>query len=296
MRRLGAPLALLLLAVLPTAGAEPAAPAPPVALRLTYVTYAGGFTTVRLSATLGLEAEGYRLAIDYRTVGTVGFLFPGHDMAAAQGTWQAGGAAPASFQSAGDWGGRPFGVLMDYADGAPEIRRLEPRQAAVRESVPAALRQHTIDTVSAMALLFERMANGEGCRLAARVFDGRRLMRLTSEAGGTEELAATIRSFFHGPAEKCDVTGQVLAGFLRSEGPAERERMHRGAVWFAHPIPGLPLLPVRMEFTTKWFGTATMYLTDIRAAPKAAGGGAGELRRLALAPVPSISQEDKTIH
>ncbi len=285
MRRLGALLALLLPFAITAAQAEP--PAPPVALRLTYVTYASGFTTLRLAATLDLTAEGYRLAINYHTVGMIGFLFPGHDAAAAQGTWQAGAAAPFSFQTEGDWSGRPFEVLIDYADGAPEIRRLEPRQAAVRERVPDALRQHTIDTLSAMALLFQRMADGESCQIALHVFDGRRLMVLASQPAGSETLAATTRSFFRGPAQKCDVTGRMLAGFLMSDGPAERERVHRGAVWFAHPIPGLPLLPVRMAFTTRWFGTATMYLTDIQAVRMAANGPG----RLLPEPA-SPSQED----
>ncbi len=284
MRRLGALLALLLAFAITAAPAEP--PAPPAALRLTYVTYASGFTTLRLAATLDLTAEGYRLAITYHTVGMIGFLFPGHDTAAAQGTWQADAAAPFSFQSEGDWSGRPFEVLIDYADGAPEIRRLEPGQAALRERVPDSLRQHTIDTLSAMALLFQRMADGGSCQIAVKVFDGRRLMALASQPAGSETLAATTRSFFHGLARKCDVTGRMLAGFLLSDGPAERERVHRGAVWFAHPIPGLPLLPVRMAFTTRWFGTATMYLTDIQAVRMAANG----LGRV-LPESPSSSQE-----
>lgn len=267
MRRVVALLALSLLAAPPAAKAEP--PAPPVALRLTYVTYASGFTTVRLSTVLDLTAEGYRLAIDYHTVGMVGLLFPGHDEAAAEGIWQAGTAVPEGFRSEGAWSGRPFDVLIAYVDGTPEVRRLEPRQASKRESVPASLQQNTIDTLSAMATLFQRMVSGESCQMALDIFDGRRLMALNSQPGGTDELSVTARSFFHGPAERCDVTGRMLAGFLRSDGPAERERVHRGAVWFAHPIPGLPLLPVRMAFTTRWFGTATMYLTDIQAAPEA---------------------------
>ncbi|MGH7054011.1 MAG: DUF3108 domain-containing protein [Stellaceae bacterium] len=262
MRPLGALLGLLLLAAPSAAGAQA-----PVSLRLTYLTYARGFTTLKLVATLELSAAGYQVAIGYHTLGMVGFFFPGHDTAQAAGSWQAGKAAPLRFASEGAWGGRPFDVEITYPGGVPEVRRLVPTEARKRESVPAALRQQTIDTVSAIALLLARVADGEGCRLAVKVFDGRRLMTLDATQAGSQTLGATTRSFFHGTAERCDVTGRMLAGFLRSDGPAERKKVDHGAVWFAHPVPGLPVLPVRIAFSTQWFGTAMMYLTGIQTSP-----------------------------
>lgn len=270
--------AALLIALLTCAA--PAASAAPVALKLTYVAYADGFTTVQLTATVNLTKNGYRLAVDYHTLGAIGFLFPGHDEAVAEGAWQGESAEPSGFQSEGLWGGRTFDVRMAYTGDEPKILTLTPNQSARRESVPAALREGTIDTASAMALLIERMADGEGCRMAQKVFDGRRLIALAVRPAGSEQLGITTRSFFHGPAERCDVTGKMLAGFLRSDGPTERTRVNHGTVWFAQPIPGLPLLPVRIRFSTKWFGAAMMYLTDIEAAPPLGP------RRVARSPAP----------
>lgn len=270
MRRLGVLLAASLCAAPVAAGAGP--PAPPVALRLTYVTYARGFTTLSLTATLDLTPAGYRLAVSYHTDGMIGFLFPGNDEAAAAGTWQAGKAAPLRFESEGKWGGRQYDVQIAYQGGAPEIRRLVPDEAGKRQSVPAALRQHTIDTASAMALLLQRMADGQGCRMTFKIFDGRRLMSIESKPAGSERLGATTRSFFHGNTVRCDVAGRMLAGFLRSDSRAERKKVDRGTVWFAHAIPGLPLLPVRVAFSTQWFGTAMMYLTNVQAAPTTPAG------------------------
>lgn len=287
MRRIGTVLGLLLLVVAPAARA-----APPAGWQLTYVTYAGGFTTVRLTATLGLSGQGYRLAVAYHTVGLVGFLFPGHDEAWADGSWEDGTAAPVEFQSEGTWSGKPFDVALGYAGATPEVRKLVPDDANKREPVPAALEKNTIDTLSAMALLFQRVANGESCRMAVRVFDGRRLIALEATPAGSESLGPTMRSFFHGSAERCDIGGKMLAGFLRSDGPEERARVHHGTVWFAHPVPGLPLLPVRMAFSTRWFGTAMMYLTDIKSAPGTVPG----FKRVALAPARSGSGEASVNH
>lgn len=156
---------------------------------------------------------------------------------------------------------------------------LKPNESGKRESVPAPLRMGTIDTASAMALLIRQMAEGRDCRLALKVFDGRRLIAFSAEPAGREQLGVTTRSFFHGPAERCDITGKMLAGFLRSDGPAERARINHGVAWFAQPIPGLPALPVRISFSTKWFGAATMYLTNLEAAPPLGGP-----KEVALAP------------
>lgn len=266
MRRIPVLLGLFILLAVPAAAL---AQSPGIALRLTYRTYAAGFTTVGLSVGTDLDSDGYRLTLDYRTLGMIGVLFPGHAAVSAAGLWENDAAQPREFESQGVWSGRPYDVLIDYSDGAPLLRRLTPSQADQREPVPTALREGAIDTVSAMALLLHRMANDEGCDLSVHVFDGRRLMALQSSPAGNEVLDVTTRSFFHGPATRCDVTGRTLAGFLRSDDAAERQRVSHGAVWFAHPIQGLPLLPVRMAFRTRWFGMATMYLTDITAAAPA---------------------------
>ena len=265
MRRVSALLGLLILLAVPAAQAQ----SPDVALRLTYRTYAAGFTTVALTVGTDLGAGGYRLSLDYHTLGMIGLLFPGHAAVSAAGLWESDTARPHKFESEGTWSGRRYDVLIDYSDGTPLLRRITPSQANRREPVPTALREGTIDTVSAMALLLHRMADGEGCDLGIRVFDGRRLMALQSSPAGTEELGVTARSFFHGPAMRCDVTGKTLAGFLRSDDAAERQRMSHGSVWFAHPVQGMPLLPVRMAFRTRWFGMATMYLTNVESAAPA---------------------------
>jgi Protein of unknown function (DUF3108) len=277
MRRFTALVGLACLAMVPAARAEP----PGHSLRLSYSTYADGFTTLQLTAALDLGPDGYRLSLDYHTVGLVGFLFPGHAAVTADGLWHGTGAEPEMFQSQGLWSSRPYSVLMDYANGAPEVRRLTPPQTNQREPVPASLQRDTIDTVSAMALLLHRMADRGTCGLTVRIFDGRRLMAMASRPVGTDTLGVTTRSFFHGAAIRCDLTGQVLAGFMRSDGPRERQHVQKGAVWFAHPVAGLPLLPVRIAFRTRWFGTAMMYLTDVRMGPLGAGVAPS---RLAMAP------------
>lgn len=236
-------------------------------LELTYRAYAAGFATLDFTVTLDLAPDRYGITLAYRTVGPAGFLFPGHATVTAQGTWTDDGAAPRSFASQARWRGRSYDVLIDYPEGAPLVERLVPSETKRREPVPAAQRRNTIDTASAIALLLDRMAKDGQCRFAVRVFDGRRLMELRAHPAGTADLGVTERSFFHGSAERCDVTGKMLAGFLRSDGSAERRRLTHGVAWFAHPAAGYPLLPVKIAFPGHWFGTSLAYLTAVKTLP-----------------------------
>lgn len=274
MRRIILLLGLGLLALAPagvatSASAGPIASAPPRALELTYRAYAAGFRSLDFSVNLDLGPSGYRITLAYRTVGLAGFLFPGHSSVTAEGFWAGDTAEPRRFESRARWSGRHYDVLMDFPEGAPVVSRLVPSEAKRREAVPAAERIGTIDTASAIALLLKRVIDQNGCRLAVRVFDGRRLMVLSAHPAGSADLGVTGRSFFHGPAERCDVAGKMLAGFLDSDGKAARERVSHGVVWFAHPVAGYPLLPVRIAFSARWFGSSMMYLTNIKTVPAA---------------------------
>lgn len=268
------------LALLVSAGAASARAA---TLELTYRAYAAGFATLDFTVDLDLAPDGYRITLAYRTVGAAGFLFPGHATVTAHGIWAHDGAAPQSFASKAQWRDRSYDVLIAYPDGMPLVERLVPSEAKRREPVPIAARRNTIDTASAIALLLERMAKDGQCRLAARVFDGRRLMELRARPAGTTDLGVTLRSFFHGPAERCDVTGKILAGFFYSDGPAERRRLSHGVAWFARPAAGYPVLPVRIAFSARWFGTSLVYLTAVKTLPTSSPR---KPRHLALAPSP----------
>ncbi len=74
------------------------------------------------------------------------------------------------------------------------------------------------------------------------------------------------RSSYQGEAMQCDVVGQQVAGFPRDAEPGDYvHRSHTASVWFAQVLPGMPLLPVRMTFETRFMGHMTVYLT--RASP-----------------------------
>jgi hypothetical protein len=55
----------------------------------------------------------------------------------------------------------------------------------------------------------------------------------------------------------------MLAGFLFGEDRERESRPMHGSAWLSSITASGPRLPVRMTFQTRWFGDATMYLTDV---------------------------------
>ncbi len=254
-----------------------AATAPPAAAQVSdgqgahvdYELYAHGLRIARVEAGFEVGTKNYRLEIAYRTFGVVGFLFKGHQLSAASGSWNGAKAAPSQFSGDGFWRGSPHRTILDYRDGRVSLREQTPSNADdEREEVPEAMLPGTIDTLSALAELM-RVASATGkCELNLKTYDGRRLSQLTARTVGYEELAQSGRSGFSGRALRCEFSGRLLAGFRNSDSAAERAHSRTGSAWLAQIIPGAPLLPVRMVFETPWFGDATMYLTASGAGPR----------------------------
>ncbi len=242
---------LLLLAPIATR-AEP--------LRAHYATYAAGLNVVQMDALMDFSGERYRLDLEFETAGTFALLNKTRLLSRADGRFAGGAALPLRFYSAGTMRGERRQTLIDYESGQPALKELSPPNEAEREEVPEELRRNTIDSLSAMAQLIEQVNRSGRCEGSARTFDGRRLGQMRAWTLGEENLAATDRSSFAGPALHCAFEGRQVAGFRNDESRERQQRPQQGGAWFAVASPGGPKIPVRISFHTRWFGDAVMYL------------------------------------
>lgn len=234
----------------------------PDALQLTYATYAAGLHVAAVQADLMLASYDYQVRVGYHTTGLIGFFDHGRQSNRVDGIWQAGLPEPRQFSSHGVWHGKKRATLIDYRDGDPLVRILQPPDTK-RQPVSASLRYHSMDALSALVLLMHQAAATRQCDASVRTFDGRRVTLLTAHSVGWERLPHIGRSDYSGPALRCDFTSRVLAGFKRDKNAKDQPPL-RGTVWFATAIPGEPPLPVRLRFKTAWFGYATTYLTGAK--------------------------------
>jgi hypothetical protein len=249
--------------------AEPPANTLSTAAHIDYQLYVHGLRIGRLESALNIHDGKYHIEVAFRTFGLVGMLFQGHQLSVADGRLGRQEPEPARFVGDGFWRGESRQTLIDYVGGQPVVRTLEPPNDDERETIPPALQANTIDTLSSMVLLIDQVAKTGRCDSTVRTFDGRRVVDFNARTVGQEPVEATRRSTFNGPALRCDFEGKVLAGFRRDDSAKDRAKPKHGTAWFASVLPGAPLLPVRIQFETTWFGDATMYLT---------GSGPGAIR------------------
>lgn len=257
---------LLVSALLCTAISAAAQAQERLAARMSYAVYAAGLNVMVIEARAWLGPESYRVDVGYRTTGLFGVFMPAQIDSFVQGGWAGPMPDPVRFASWGIVRGGERRTTLDYAAGQPVVTTLKPADDGDHEPVPLAQREG-VDSLSAMAYLVRHLAETGECDGHMRLFDGRRVMEITSRTGGRETLRPDYRSVFQGPALRCDFHGRLLAGFPRDADAKERMRDHKSEAWLAPVIPGEPALPVRVAFETRFFGSAVAYLTLVEPVP-----------------------------
>ena len=215
------------------------AEAQPAPVHLTYAAYFTWIEVAELQGDITVAPQTYRMQLSFHLVGVAATLFHAQGSSTVDGRFQGDVARPRELFSSGRSGGKQRVVQIDYQGDKPVVSQMQPPLEPEREPVPPAEQLNTIDSLSAMAVLFHRVWT----------------------TGGEEALEQTSRSVFNGTALRCNIEGRQLAGFWRDADEAELHKPHRASVWFARTAPGGPLVPVRIAIETRGFGSATLYLT-----------------------------------
>lgn len=215
-----------------------------------------------IEADLQLEPDAYDVRLSYRTAGVTSLIVTASNASEARGRFDHGAASPTSFTSAGVFRGEQRRVEIAYDQGVPDVRALVPPSEPKRDPVPPAEQRGTIDPMSAMAQLVSTVARTGRCDGTLTTFDGRRVVAFTARTAGVQDLSRTDRSTFAGPALRCDVVSQQIAGFKHDDDEPRMHRPQSSSAWFARITPAGPPLLVRATFPTVFLGLVTMYLTS----------------------------------
>ncbi len=235
----------------------------PLSLHASYETYAAGIQVAAVDTGFAIGPKTYEMTLAFHTTGMVGLFLGGHQFDHVKGQWYGRKAMPSRFVGQGQWHGDQRLAEIDYQRGIPVIRQLVPPNDDEREPVPESLQTGTMDTLSALMELIRTVAETGRCEASARTYDGRRAVSIEAHTVGDEVLEPTSRSSFAGKSLRCDFAGRLVAGFKFGEDRSREGRPLHGSAWLAPVAAGGPPLPVRMTFETKWFGDATMYLTNL---------------------------------
>lgn len=248
---------LLLLTGLSTARADNE----PRRLSLSYDVHLTGIPVMSLDAQALLEPDRYALRTYLFTYGVLDWLFRFRNESASDGVIAGDRVNPTRYTTMGVWRGSARSTDLTYHDRAIDV---EVRPEVVdddRDPVPEALRLDTIDPLSAIVLT--NLGRGPGgskagspCPATAPVFDGRRRYNIKLELVGPDILEAGSGGIAIGPAIKCRLSVEPIAGYQKSRSQQKRPPSE---LWFQRLLDDTVWVPVRVQGESFFGGfTATL--------------------------------------
>lgn len=251
-------LAIALLAGAALGGGTSGVRAMPV--EASYTVSQSGVTVVDVQLALQLTETFYRLESISRARGLARLFLPSEQRAEVQGGLVGREVQPLRYMSEGNWRSGARRTVMDYLGGSPRLAVLEPPDGPDRIPVSPDQMVGTIDSLSALVRLSLASAATGRCDLAGAVFDGRRRLEWSSRTVG---VGAAPVAGVSGQALRCRLESRLVAGFRRSDDPAQAGRPREAEAWIAVLGAGLPPMPVRVEFPSTIFGSMRLDLVRI---------------------------------
>jgi hypothetical protein len=210
-----------------------------------------GVTVMDIRITIDQAGDRYRLSTVSRSRGLGRLFLPREQVAEAEGGLRGRDVLPARYRTEGEWRGTPRRTVMEYLSGTPRLAVLEPPEGPDRIPVSPEEAEGTIDGLSALLRLSRDVAATGRCDIQGAIFDGRRRLEWTSRTIGVG--ASPVRGI-SGEALRCVLESRLVAGFRRGDDPATVGRPRQAEAWLAVLGPGLPPLPLRVEFPSTFLG------------------------------------------
>ncbi|MGK2742175.1 DUF3108 domain-containing protein [Tepidicaulis sp. LMO-SS28] len=185
------------------------------AVDLSYEVYGGGFHVLSLATQAIVTPRRYEIVSRLETRGIADTLFNGQMDSQAHGLMTPAGPELLTYAQdyAGYFGERSVDIART-ADGSYEVTAEPPDGIHADGSLPAHTLRGTIDPLTAS--VFTAINDTDApCAQVVPVFDGRRVFRLRFRPDGEEILQPESENAYAGPALRCKVTYEAVAGFSR---------------------------------------------------------------------------------
>ncbi|MDB5376208.1 MAG: hypothetical protein JWR00_654 [Rubritepida sp.] len=235
-----------------------ASPAAAESWQASYVFTVAGVTVMEARVDLDIGGPGAPYMIETRTRarGVATLFFRGEQVSRSEGTWRGRIPTPRVHRSSGNWRGSARRTVIEYGPGGtPRVAILEPVQDLERTPIPPEALAGTMDALSAMLQLSRQVRETGRCEARARIFDGRRLTEL-------DLTTDPVRQPEGGGQPSCVIESRMIAG-VPVERPEDARPM-RSVVHFGLPVqPDAPMLPVRIELASRWWGTIQVVLNQV---------------------------------
>ncbi|TWB47003.1 DUF3108 domain-containing protein [Nitrospirillum viridazoti] len=252
----------------------------PQHLRLGYDVYVGGLKMGRMTLETEIKGEDYRVTVAADAGDMLARLIKWSYTAEADGRFGGvNGVAPRHFHSLRTLRDKRWDATLSYAapygthDTAVTFTQTPPPSPDDANAVPPDQRPGTVDLLSA-AVAISRHAEGGDCASRLPVYDGRRRYDVLMESRPRRHIEKSDYTVFDGDAIGCHVAILPVAGFQ----PAGRGSQNfwtaapdgkpRGFdLWVGRPIPGGPVVPVRLEAGELFFTHVIGHLVQVDVLP-----------------------------
>lgn len=249
---------LLLIVLLVVAGAPRGAGARQD-LSLHYDVYYLALRVISVDVGSRLESRAYRTTVDLRAAGLLATFLPWRSRTVVDGAIEGSAPRPTSYRVESALGEHSQRIDLEYGAGGAVRGEVDGvLSEGERDEVPAALRDGTVDPVTAGVVVARQLVTTGSCAGTVRVFDGLRRYDLRYDDLGTEDLEPSSRDPYRGQARHCRASIDPIAGFLRT-GEHAGERASELSTWLAAPLPDAEPVAVRMDLAGE-HGTLHVHL------------------------------------
>lgn len=224
-------------------------PEPLRSAELGFGVYALGAKGVEFTVTAERKAETLEMATAMRTAGMLDWAMSFTMTGQAAARVEANGLRPLRYdiQSDGSWSKRM--TRMRWGDdGLPVAEVSPPNDEDDREEVPDHLKIGTVDPTTAIFARALREGAEPPCSGSDAVYDGRRRYNLHYAPIGPDMVQPHNRTAYSGPAFKCVIRSEPIAGYDRKFLASWSEKDQQPTyIWLVQP-PGFAVwLPVKLE-------------------------------------------------
>ncbi len=154
-------------------------------------------------------------------------------------------------------------VTIRYDEtGLPTAEVTPPPSTDDRDPVTPEQARGAVDLLSALARSVQADSPEAACRGRIPVFDGRRRYDLLPQAAGTDKLEPPATGSFAGPALRCIMKQERIAGFKRTDKDGQRGEALAFTVWMARPQGWPVVMPVRIE-TESGYGRVISHISRL---------------------------------
>lgn len=233
--------------------------------QLSFGIYALGAKGVEFTVSAERNAGMLEMATALRTAGVLDWAMSFTMTGQAAARVEEGGLKPVRYdiQSDGSWSKRMTRMRWG-ADGLPVAEVSPPNIEDDREEVPDHLKIGTTDPTTAIFARALRESAEPPCTGSDAVYDGRRRYNLHYAPVGPDIVQPHNRTAYSGPAYKCMIRSEPIAGYDRKFLATWSEKDQQPTyIWLVQPRGFSVWLPVQLEGGFR-LGSASGWISSAR--------------------------------